>query len=557
MASIRGGFMACCFLVLCAGSSALQEGMTLRTPGDSLAESEHWQTGVKTVPLRRERVSVYNKGVHVSYRTTYSGEMTIGDPAQHFRVLFDTGSNHVIVPSTKCSSESCVLHSQYDMSMSHSVVQVDQRSRVVPTTEKPPKTDIYFGTGKIQGELVREHVCTGDLCMRMDIVHAVDMSVQPFKSFAFDGIVGLGPVMHEFGDRFSFLLMMQAYGAPKPQFSMYLTENENGEESEISFGGSLQSRYKGSLQWVPTIMPEHGHWLIRVKAFKVNGVTIGDCEKCNFETNENCCHGIVDTGTSHLGIPSEYHKEVKTLLTLPYTPAANGMYGDCRDMDGPKVEFEFFQNFSIDVHPETYVRRIPLAVGNDFLKSKGISMAGIPGSGVPAPDAPTSGSPSTAPEPNSRDEPVALLQTDVMKKANESASTDLSTAVTTDTAGSQPLECSSRIMSVDLPAPLGPHLFLLGEPVVQRYYTVYDWGNSQIGFAEAVNRGNALRNAKEHLLSVDDAVVLMQVELKVHTRRGRSSSNGRALPAPVSSSTDPCSEPVEELSILLELDLVL
>eukprot|EP00747_Dinoflagellata_sp_TGD_P095220 gnl/TRDRNA2_/TRDRNA2_166397_c1_seq9.p1 gnl/TRDRNA2_/TRDRNA2_166397_c1~~gnl/TRDRNA2_/TRDRNA2_166397_c1_seq9.p1 ORF type:complete len:485 (-),score=58.00 gnl/TRDRNA2_/TRDRNA2_166397_c1_seq9:71-1525(-) len=484
--------------------------------------------------------------------------MRVGQPAQDFRVLFDTGSNHVIVPSIKCSSESCLVHNRYNMSKSESAVHVSMRSTLLPAVPATlPKTDIYFGTGKITGEFAREHVCTGPLCMRMDMVHAVDMSVQPFKSFAFDGIVGLGPVMHQFGDHFSFLLMMEAAGAPKTQFSMYLTENEHDEESEISFGGSVQSRYKGSLQWVPTIMPEHGHWLIRVKAFKVNGVTIGDCEKCNFETNENCCHGIVDTGTSHLGIPSEYHKEVKTLLTLPYTPAANGMYGDCRDMDGPKVEFEFFQNFSIDVHPETYVRRIPLAVGNDFLKSKGISMAGIPGSGVPAPDAPTSGSPSTAPEPNSRDEPVALLQTDVMKKANESASTDLSTAVTTDTAGSQPLECSSRIMSVDLPAPLGPHLFLLGEPVVQRYYTVYDWGNSQIGFAEAVNRGNALRNAKEHLLSVDDAVVLMQVELKVHTRRGRSSSNGRALPAPVSSSTDPCSEPVEELSILLELDLVL
>ena len=71
------------------------------------------------------------------------------------------------------------------------------------------------------------------------------------------------------------------------------------------------------------------------------------------------------------------------MLTLPYSEDANGMHGDCRDMEGPKVEFEFFENFSIDVHPETYIRRIPLAVGSDVLKSKGISMAGIPNEGEP------------------------------------------------------------------------------------------------------------------------------------------------------------------------------
>jgi len=29
-------------------------------------------------------------------------------------------------------------------------------------------------------------------------------------------------------------------------------------------------------------------------------------------------------------------------------------------------------------------------------------------------------------------------------------------------------------MTMDLPAPIGPKLFILGEPILRKYYTVYD-----------------------------------------------------------------------------------
>merc|ERR1712228_17050 len=52
--------------------------------------------------------------------------------------------------------------------------------------------------------------------------------------------------------------------------------------------------------------------------------------------------------------------------------------------------------------------------------------------------------------------------------------------------------CSPRFMPVRLPAPLGPKLFILGEPVLHRYYTVYDWGNKRVGFSLANNRWNTM-----------------------------------------------------------------
>jgi hypothetical protein len=38
---------------------------------------------------------------------------------------------------------------------------------------------------------------------------------------------------------------------------------------------------------------------------------------------------------------------------------------------------------------------------------------------------------------------------------------------------------------------VGPKLFILGEPVLHRYYTVYDWNKLKVGFALANNKANS------------------------------------------------------------------
>jgi len=47
------------------------------------------------------------------------------------------------------------------------------------------------------------------------------------------------------------------------------------------------------------------------------------------------------------------------------------------------------------------------------------------------------------------------------------------------------LICRSLLLPTDMKAPMGPKLFIWGEPVLRRYLTVYDQANSRVGFSLA------------------------------------------------------------------------
>merc|ERR1719163_2424024 len=52
-------------------------------------------------------------GLGVVHKTAYWGSMSIGTPPQPFKVIFDTGSGNLIVPSASCTVPGCQPHKKY------------------------------------------------------------------------------------------------------------------------------------------------------------------------------------------------------------------------------------------------------------------------------------------------------------------------------------------------------------------------------------------------------------------------------------------------------------
>ncbi|CAK0879093.1 unnamed protein product, partial [Prorocentrum cordatum] len=236
---------------------------------------------------------------------------------------------------------------------------------------------------------------------------------------------------------------------------------DDGEASEIAFGGHNPTRALEPLSWAPVALPGLGYWQVQILSVRIGGVALDVCQ-------DGSCRGVIDTGSSHLGVPATHEAQVAALLTRPAGSAGE----DCRFASAPEVEIEI-PGRNLTLGPENYMRRMPLEE-NVSVGVRGVSLNGSSprrprggGGGAPVVAAPPAGwAPRLrAPKEDAADAAPARL--------------------------AAPLQCRPKLMAVSLPEPLGPNLFILGEPVLHRYYTVFDSEHPQIGFGLAANRQNA------------------------------------------------------------------
>jgi len=114
---------------------------------------------------------------------------------------------------------------------------------------------------------------------------------------------------------------------------------------------------------VKVAKPILGHWQVAIKALRIGNRTVGSCE-------DGSCRGIVDTGTSHLGIPGPFVQEVADLLSVP----VDGGLEDCREAEGLKVELELDGGIKLELSPRNYMRRLPLKDGVNVGSTNGVSL---------------------------------------------------------------------------------------------------------------------------------------------------------------------------------------
>lgn len=289
----------------------------------------------------------------------YYGEIALGTPPQSFRVVFDTGSSNLWVPSAKCpfTNIACLLHRKYYSRKSSTYVK------------NGTQFEIRYGSGSVQGELSTDTMTVGDSSITgqtfAEILHESGLA---FLAAKFDGILGLGyPEISVLGVRTVFDTMMAQGVAAKPVFSVYLDRNASDPAGgEVLFGGIDENHYTGNISYVP--VSKRGYWQVHM-----DGVMVGG----NDSFCGGGCEAILDTGTSLIAGPSTEIEKLNLLIGA--APFASGEYiVSCKDIDKlPKISFTLAgQNFVLE--------------GKDYVLS--MSSAGVPlclsgfvGLDVPAP----------------------------------------------------------------------------------------------------------------------------------------------------------------------------
>mmetsp|Transcript_26757 Transcript_26757/g.58178 ORF Transcript_26757/g.58178 Transcript_26757/m.58178 type:complete len:603 (-) Transcript_26757:366-2174(-) len=500
------------------------------------------------IPLEKESVPIVRNSRIVSHKTSFSGKIRVGSPSQDFKVVFDTGSGHIVVPSSQCTSETCLAHRRYNMTASSRSVPLNADGTLVPEGDLCDQVTIGYGTGEVMGELARDKVCLGaddSSCIETGIIMAVEMTEKPFKSFQFDGIFGLSLDALAVSPIFSFHNSFEAakLGA-LPQFGIFLSAEaglSSSQSSEIALGGYNPDRLLTPLKWVPVAHEELGHWMVTIKEVRIGNKTLNMCQ-------DGSCRGVVDSGTSHLGVPTAYHSTFARAMSV-LSDGNNGGSGgglgleaddtdggeDCRGVEAPTLEL-VLEGFTVNIGPEFYMRSMPV---------KASSVRGL----LSEIDAnPKSAAPHKATTKKATSATTNKAATTAATKATATATKSSKSGGTKRAGGtalapsvtSSSMVCAPKTLPMKLPA-LGQNVFILGEPLLNRYYTAYDWKQKAVGFglsAIAENR-KFLDEVGEDVVQTEDrkqddeeevySFVQMTVQVVRVTGRGRkpqSRSNG-------------------------------
>ncbi|NWS97021.1 RENI protein, partial [Mionectes macconnelli] len=217
--------------------------------------------------------------------TQYFGEISIGTPAQTFKVVFDTGSANLWVPSYKCSPlySACVSHSRYDSSKSRTYIS------------NGTGFAIRYGTGSVKGFLSQDIVMVSDIPIIQVFAEATALPAFPFIFARFDGVLGMGfPSQAIDGITPVFDRILSQQILKEDVFSVYYSRNAPLKPGgEIILGGSDPAYYTGDFHYLN--VSRSGYWQISMKGVSV-GAEILFCKEG--------CSVAVDTGASYITGPA-------------------------------------------------------------------------------------------------------------------------------------------------------------------------------------------------------------------------------------------------------------
>ncbi|XP_012518148.1 PREDICTED: pepsin F-like [Propithecus coquereli] len=281
--------------------------MKVKSIRENLRENDMLRDYLEKYPYNPARfLSLYHQPRQVNFEPmrnyldmTYVGIITIGTPPQEFRVILDTGSTDLWVPSIYCKSVACGGHNIFRPQLS-STFQSSER-----------RMDIAYGSGRMSGHVGYDTVRIGGL---VDENQAFGLSRKErgnlMEFSVFDGILGLGyPGLAIKGTTPVFDNLWEQGLLSEKVFAFYLSSRKE-RGSVLMLGGVDPSYYEEELNWVPVSQPLY--WQVHMDRITMNGTVIA----CN-----GGCQAIIDTGTSMLTGP---HNSIASVQQSIKAKVSNG-----------------------------------------------------------------------------------------------------------------------------------------------------------------------------------------------------------------------------------------
>ncbi|KAF9573103.1 Vacuolar protease A, partial [Mortierella alpina] len=233
----------------------------------------------------------------------YAGNIVFGNPPQVFKVVFDTGSNMIVVTSSECQGAHCSAVSQYTC---HSCTNT-QRSY-----------NITYGDGSWgHGPIVADTVSIGGLAIQNQQILALTTSGMDLTSYG-PGVSGLVGLMSASEGSITppIASILKEKLLDMNVFSVYLTPTLNPNEGgSFLFGGIDKTKFVGELNQIPISTAQGvraGSWSIDADAAFIGDEPVPGYVKAPW---------LFDTGTSFIGVPTAFAEAFHALIPdAEYSP---------------------------------------------------------------------------------------------------------------------------------------------------------------------------------------------------------------------------------------------